>query len=84
LFHERRLDPSRGRYVGAFSWTDQRPRPPYGKAWRTAAEVAVRVYDGEHEPLVPDALFFHARRVQPVWSKTKQPLARIGAHVFYP
>lgn len=83
VVHERRLDPSRRRYVGAFSWTELTPRPPYGSAWQTAIEVSAAVYDGRHQPQLPDALFYHARRISPAWAKGKQPLARIGRHVFY-
>jgi spore germination cell wall hydrolase CwlJ-like protein len=84
VVHERRMDPSRRRYVGAFSWTELALQRPYGGAWETAGEVATNVYDGLHEPQVPGALFYHARRIKPVWAKQKQPLASIGDHVFYP
>lgn len=83
VVYERRLDPSRRRYVGAFSWTGQNPRPPYGRPWATARSVAVEVLDGAHHPVVGDALFYHASRVSPAWSVRKVPLASIGDHVFY-
>jgi N-acetylmuramoyl-L-alanine amidase len=83
VVHEKRLDAVRGRYVGAFSWTELELRAPVGPAWVRAVEVATDVYDLRHQPVVPDALFYHATRVEPSWAKVKQPLTRIGNHVFY-
>jgi len=28
-------------------------------------------------------MFFHATYIKPDWARGKQPLARIGGHVFY-
>jgi N-acetylmuramoyl-L-alanine amidase len=83
VVHERRLDRLRGRYVGAFSWTELELRPPAGPAWRRAQEVAVTVLDRRHEPVVPDAVYYHAVSITPRWAKQKTLLIRIGDHVFY-
>ena len=84
VVHEKRLDKLRGRYVGAFSWTELDVRAPIGPAWVRAMEVATTVYDSRHEPVMPEALYYHATRVEPRWAKVKEPLAQIGNHVFYP
>lgn len=83
VVHERRLDPLRGRYVGAFSWTELELRPPAGPAWQRAREVAEAAYDGEASALVPEALYYHAASVTPRWAREKTRVARIGRHVFY-
>lgn len=83
VVHERRLDVLRGRYVGAFSWTELEVRRPRGRAWQRARAVAAAVYDGKHQPLVPGALYYHATRIEPGWASTRQPLKRIGEHIFY-
>ncbi len=83
VVHEKRLDPKRGRYVGAFSWTELEVQAPSGPAWQRAMKTAVSVYDGRVPPLVPEALYYHAARVRPRWARSKRSLARIGNHVFY-
>ena len=83
VVHERRLDPLRGRYVGAFSWTELELRRPAGPAWQRAQEVAEAAYDGRGPVLVPEALYYHAASVTPRWAREKTRLARIGEHVFY-
>ena len=83
VVHEKRMDPLRRRYVGAFSWTEIDVLPPGGPAWERALEVAATVYDERHEPVVPGALFYHTARVKPSWSKVKEPVTRIGNHIFY-
>lgn len=85
VVHAGRFDPIRGRYVGAFSWTEfdelERPR---GYEWRRAMAVASTVYDNNLEaPLVNGALFYHATRVKPDWARTKTRVAHIGRHLFY-
>ncbi|NNC48517.1 MAG: cell wall hydrolase [Sphingomonas sp.] len=51
------------------------------KAWKRAVAIA-RIVDGEHhESQIPDALFFHARYVNPRWRLTR--LGRIDNHIFY-
>lgn len=83
VVHERRLDPLRGRYVGAFSWTELDLRPPAGQAWLRAWEVAETVHDGRHPPALPAALHYHATTIVPRWAHGQTPLARIGNHIFY-
>lgn len=52
-----------------------------GLQWKNAVAIA-RIVDGElHDGPVPQALFFHARRVSPGW-KLKR-VATVGNHVFY-
>jgi N-acetylmuramoyl-L-alanine amidase len=51
------------------------------KAWKRAVAIA-RIVDGEHlDSSVPDALFFHARYVNPRWRLTR--IGDVGNHIFY-
>jgi spore germination cell wall hydrolase CwlJ-like protein len=84
VVYQKNWDPLRMRYVGAFSWTEFRAVPtPTGEEWQRAWEVAEAVYYGREAPVLEGALFFHATYIKPDWARGKQPLARIGGHVFY-
>jgi N-acetylmuramoyl-L-alanine amidase len=84
VVHEQRWDSIRKRYVGAFSWTElDTSRKPGGVAWKRAIKAASAVYDRHEAPRVDDALFYHARYIEPRWAKTKKPIAKIGKHIFY-
>ena len=84
VVYQQNWDPLRKRYVGAFSWTEFDSVPsPSGDEWQRAWEVAEAVYYGREAPVLEGALFFHATHIKPDWAKRKQPLARIGGHVFY-
>lgn len=50
-------------------------------AWRTALAVAKVAMADAWESDAGEALYFHARRVAPGWSRTR--VASIGNHVFY-
>jgi N-acetylmuramoyl-L-alanine amidase len=84
VVYQQNWDPIRGRYVGAFSWTefDSLP-PPRGAHWRQARAIAEAVYAGKRVPEVQGALFYHANYIRPDWAKDKKVIARIGRHVFY-
>ena len=50
-------------------------------AWKRAVAIA-RIVDGQHhESTMSDALFFHARYVNPRWRLTR--IGRIDNHIFY-
>src|SRR5882757_9032041 len=84
VVHEMRWDPSRGRFVADFSWTELGALSPQdGPYWKQAMAVASAAYDDQHEPLVPGALFYHATSVHPAWSRTRKTVATIGNHIFY-
>lgn len=84
VVHEVRWDPGRRRHVADFSWTGRGAlSPEEGPAWTQAMTVATAVYDDQHEPLVPGALFYHASSVRPDWARSRRPLATIGNHIFY-
>ena len=84
VVHEKRWDTIRKRDVGAFSWTEfDSVSKPKGTPWERATKVAVTAYDEQESPRVPGALFYHAIRVSPRWSKTKTKVAKIGSHQFY-
>lgn len=84
VVHEMRWDPSRQRVVADFSWTEQGAlTPQQGPAWRRALDVASAAYDDTQDPIVPDALYYHATSVRPGWAKNRTAVATIGNHVFY-
>ncbi len=84
VVYQKNWDPLRGRYVGAFSWTEFDILPtPAGEQWLQAWEIAEAVYYGRETPVLQGAMFFHATYIKPDWARTKKPLARIGGHVFY-
>ena len=84
VVHQKKWDPLRGRFVGAFSWTEFAFLPePEGEAWERALEVAEAVYYRRVSPTLQGALHFHASHIRPEWAKEKKLVARIGRHVFY-
>lgn len=84
VVHEKRWDAIRKRYVGAFSWTElDFLKKPKGKPWARATKVAIAAYDKQEAAKVPGALFYHAERINPQWSRTKKMVAKIGRHKFY-
>ncbi len=84
VVHQKTWDVIRGRYVGAFSWTEFDKLPaPEGEAWQQAQEVAEAVYYRRVPPKLQGALHFHATHIQPEWAKEKKVVARIGRHLFY-
>ena len=84
VVYQKSWDPLRKRYVGAFSWTELGAVPaPRGEAWLRAWKVAEAVYYRREVPALESALHFHATHIKPYWARSKQPLARIGRHVFY-
>jgi spore germination cell wall hydrolase CwlJ-like protein len=84
VVYEKRYDSRRNRLVGAFSWTEfDSVAEPRGIAWQRAKKAAEAIYDKQHEPTIPGALFYHADSIEPRWAKTKVPVAKIGSHIFY-
>jgi N-acetylmuramoyl-L-alanine amidase len=51
------------------------------RQWQNAVAVARIVDQQLHQSAVPNALFFHAKRVQPRWRLTR--VGSVGNHVFY-
>lgn len=84
VVYQKNWDPLRGRFVGAFSWTEFDALPaPDGEAWERALEVADAVYYRRVAPTLQGALHFHASHIKPEWAKEKKLVARIGRHLFY-
>lgn len=50
-------------------------------AWKNAKALATIADEGLWQSPVPDALFFHAKHVQPRWKL--QRIAQVNTHVFY-
>lgn len=55
--------------------------PPRNARWRTAVEIARQARDGDHPPVIGNALFFHAAYAAPFRGRIR--VGRIGDHVFY-
>jgi spore germination cell wall hydrolase CwlJ-like protein len=84
VVYQKNWDPLRGRFVGAFSWTEFDALPaPDGEAWEQALEVAEAVYYRRVSPTLQGALHFHATHIKPEWAKERKLVARIGRHLFY-
>ena len=54
-----------------------------GPLWDRMVEIAIDARNGVSEPVVGDALFFHAGYVRPRFSRTRERVAQVGAHIFY-
>lgn len=84
VVYDTRWDRLRRRLTAHFSWTAlDIEEEPKGPAWDQAMEVATAVYNRDHTPVVPGALYFHATYVNPYWKASKHKIARIGNHIFY-
>lgn len=84
VVHEQRWDSIRKRRVGAFSWTElDSLSKPKGPSWQRATMLAVAAYEYREMPTVPGALYYHAVRITPRWSRSKKLVAQIGSHKFY-
>jgi spore germination cell wall hydrolase CwlJ-like protein len=84
VVYQKNWDPLRKRYVGAFSWTELGAvAAPRGEEWERAWKVAEAVYYRREAPQLEGALHFHATYIKPDWARSKQPIARIGRHIFY-
>lgn len=84
VVYEKRWDKRRGRYVGAFAWTelDSLPRLK-SEQWRRAWKAAESVYENPQSVLLKGALYYHAARIKPKWARQKKRVKRIGHHIFY-
>ena len=84
VVHQKNWDALRGRFVGAFSWTELGDLPaPSGAEWERARKVAQDVYYGRRAPQLQGALYYHATNIAPAWAKQMKLVARIGGHDFY-
>jgi len=84
VVYQQTWDSLRGRYVGAFSWTELDNLPePEGEAWARAQQIAEAVYNGRYVPKLQGALHFHASYMKPDWANERRRVARIGGHIFY-
>jgi hypothetical protein len=69
-----------------FSWYCQNPnaalKPMNGPIYTESMEVAKKVLlEGFRLPNLKNALYFHGDYIRPGWNK--QPVAKIGRHIFY-
>lgn len=68
-----------------FSWTHTiKDHTPYNNdAWKTAIDIAKKVYADDEDDYVHGAVFYHADYVEPYWAKSYEEVTRIGTHIFY-
>ena len=59
-----------------------RPRRS-GAQWDRIVRIAIDARNDVSEPVVGEALYFHASRVHPRFASTRSRVAQIGAHIFY-
>jgi spore germination cell wall hydrolase CwlJ-like protein len=84
VVYQKNWDSVRGRFVGAFSWTEFDALPdPSGEEWHRALAIAEAVYYQRYAPQLKGAVFFHATYIKPDWAQQKQRVAKIGRHIFY-
>jgi spore germination cell wall hydrolase CwlJ-like protein len=84
VVYQKNWDPLRGRYVGAFSWTEFDTLPdPRGEEWQRALAIAEAVYYERYTPALQGATHFHANYIKPDWARQKHRVAKIGRHIFY-
>jgi len=84
VVYQKNWDSSRGRFVGAFSWTEFDALPdPSGEEWHRALAIAEAVYYQRYAPQLKGAVYFHATYIKPDWAPQKQRVAKIGRHIFY-
>ena len=74
--------------VCQFSWRCMFVRKPKDTddRWTESQRVAQDLLKGNYtiwQSKYSEALYFHATAVRPQWAKSKQPVNRIGGHVFY-
>jgi len=68
----------------SFVKNSQMPRIKTGsEAWRRAKAIARIAHEGLWESEAADALFFHAKYVNPRWNREKVARATINQHIFY-
>lgn len=80
----------RTRSVCQFSWRCQKVKSPdlNSESWRESHRIAMvlltlpAIYDGLKRKY-GNTLYFHAVYARPAWSRTKQRVAQVGAHLFY-
>lgn len=53
------------------------------KAWKRAKAIARIAHEGMWESEAEDALYFHAKYVNPSWNRKKVARATINQHIFY-
>ena len=73
------------RVLCQFSWYCENPsakKPMNGPVYTESMEVAKKVLlEGFRLPSIKHALYFHGDYINPKWGK--QPVAKIGRHIFY-
>jgi hypothetical protein len=66
-----------------FSCDGSMARASHLQSWSRARRIAEQALSGRVYAPVGLATFYHTLAVRPGWAATKQPVAVIGAHIFY-
>lgn len=68
-----------------FSWwcDGKKDEPVNADAWRRATTLARLISAGVIADPTDGALWYHADYVTPKWAAAKEPVAKIGRHIFY-
>ncbi len=54
-----------------------------GAMWERAVAIAIDARNDVSDPVVGEALYFHATRVRPAFARRLSRVAQIGNHIFY-
>jgi spore germination cell wall hydrolase CwlJ-like protein len=68
-----------------FSWTSEknkRSNIPTGAQWNASLATARQLLDGARIKGMEEALYFHEKRIRPVW-KYAEKIAQIGGNIFF-
>jgi N-acetylmuramoyl-L-alanine amidase len=68
-----------------FSWTHMinNKTPKSDHNWEVSQSIASDVMDGVDEDNTYGAVYYHAKRANPIWNRKLTITTKIGAHIFY-
>ena len=69
-------------WVCAFVRVPKISNPTWEESQRVAQELLKDGY-AEYRAKYAEALYFHATGMRPAWAQHKNPVARVGGHIFY-
>lgn len=83
VVHQKRYNPNKDKMICQFSWVCEEVAKPNKKVYSQVLELAEKVmFDNHRSNIVNDALYFHAKYVNPGWTRS-QIIASVGNHIFY-
>ena len=69
-------------WVCAFVRVPKISNPQFDESRRVAQELLQDGYEA-YRVKYDGALYFHSNSVRPTWARSKNPIAKIGGHIFY-